>query len=309
MPPPPAIAQTTYTWDPLGQGSSGSDSTSATGLNWDTSSDYWYSNSPPTDGTTFASAPTDIVNIGAGTNSSVLDTITINVANITVGTINFDAGSAGYTIAANGSNTLTIGGTGSNTNNSISIAGGSGPVTINAPTIISKRSQYLDEQPSSLLLVSSLVANGGNTLTVNGSGTTLLTGGSSAATGGLTMSGTSALLSVASSSNTYGGTTSVTAGTLRSRFRNYGSKSRLRRQPGHWHVVRLLQCVAGVEPPQKTSLIWTTTSNFAIGGNGKRSMSPPRRQTGGDPAGRAQEFQESVNFPVAGTYTIAFYDE
>jgi len=86
-----AQAQTTYFWDPLnGASPTGSDSSSA-GLNWDQLSTLWYNDTTSTD-TAFTNDPTATVNIGTSGNATA-NTITMGDV-ITVGTINFNGGSA-----------------------------------------------------------------------------------------------------------------------------------------------------------------------------------------------------------------------
>ena len=130
-------------------------------------------------------------------------------ATATVGGL-WDTGSGTLTI---GGSTLTLSGT--SINGSVAAEGiemdpGAGALTISAPLALGAAQQW-GNNSSSLLTVSGGVANGGNLLTVAGSGNATISSAVSGA-GGLTMSG-SGLLAL-SGNNTYAGTTAINSGML-----------------------------------------------------------------------------------------------
>ena len=195
-----AHAQTNYYWDPNFSNSiPGSDNNGT----WDTISGIWFNPDLGTD-TSWVNDPAAIANIGTSGNVSP-QVITMG-APITLGTINFVGGTGGsYTIAADATaDPLTI-------NSGINLGAGAGPATINAPIVLGAPNLWTNNS-SSTFTVGGTVANGGNMLTVGGSGNTTINGPVSG-TGGLTKSGTGTLL--LTGPTRYAGNTLITSGTLR----------------------------------------------------------------------------------------------
>ncbi|MEI6656763.1 MAG: autotransporter-associated beta strand repeat-containing protein, partial [Verrucomicrobiota bacterium] len=134
-------------------------------------------------------------------------------ANMAINSLTVDGASAPaetnpLLLAANGGYTLTLG---SNSNPGITIKAGAGAVTLN-PSIKLGMAQTWSNSSGNLLSVGGSVDNGGYPLTVAGTGNTSL-GGSIGGSGGLTKSGAGTL--TLGGANTYGGTTVMSAGTLK----------------------------------------------------------------------------------------------
>ena len=93
----------------------------------------------------------------------------------------------------------------------ILVASGSGANTINAPLTLGGPQSWTNNS-SNPLTIGGAVTNGGNLLTVAGSGHTTISGAINGG-GGLTLSAPGGTLTL-SSANTYGGVTTISAGTL-----------------------------------------------------------------------------------------------
>jgi autotransporter-associated beta strand protein len=106
-----------------------------------------------------------------------------------------------------GNRTLTLGASG------ITVNSGAGAVTISNATLALGAAQTWSNNSSSLLTVSSAVTNGGNLLTITGTGNTTISGVISGS-GGLTKNGSGILTLSGTAANTYTGTTTVNAGEL-----------------------------------------------------------------------------------------------
>jgi fibronectin-binding autotransporter adhesin len=98
---PHLVSASTYIWDPSGTG--GSDGSG----NWDLSSSNWFSGALP-DAVWPPSATTTVAQLGSGTAGTF--TVTLNDVGIVTNGIIFNSGST-YTLAQNGTDSLTLGGT------------------------------------------------------------------------------------------------------------------------------------------------------------------------------------------------------
>ena len=128
--------------------------------------------------------------------------------------------------------------------------------------------------------------------------------------GGITSFGPGTL-SLASTSNTYSGPTAVNSGTLQLGLQVVSN--------GGFATIPAIGSGYGYDnsspqlsTAQISSLGWTTTSNFAVAGNGSAfnvAASPSGQAAVLQANATPEEIQESVYFPVAGTYTLSLYDE
>ncbi len=178
----------TLTWGTSGTGGSGT---------W-TATDGWWNGT--TQQTWSNATPDDAIFGGTG------GTITLAGGTTTAGSITFNPFTGSYTIGT-ASQTLAINGGG------ITLNAGAGAVTIQNSPITLGAAQSWTNDSSSLLTVSSGITNGGNLLTVAGSGNATLSG-AIAGTGGLTKSGNGTVM--LSGVSTYSGTTTVNGGLLTS---------------------------------------------------------------------------------------------
>ena len=69
------------------------------------------------------------------------------------------------------------------------------------------------------------------------------------------------------------------------------------------------QTYSSMTTAQKAALVWTTTSNFSVGGNGSSVGITGSSSGQAAVLQGAQEFQQSINFPRAGQYVVTFDDE
>ncbi|MES2924631.1 MAG: autotransporter-associated beta strand repeat-containing protein [Verrucomicrobiota bacterium] len=176
----------------------------AKGANW-TDNDGTFGNF------TTDQAGTSFVTALPGANADVIYAATgaTNLANSTLGqdfsikSLTFDGTAAAASIG--GSNTLTVGTGG------ITVESGNGGATLGMTTIALGAAQTWQNNSANTFNVSSAITNGGNTLTVDGTGATAL-GGAVSGLGGLTKSGAGTL--TLSAANTYTGSTTINAGTL-----------------------------------------------------------------------------------------------
>ncbi|MGC4031846.1 MAG: autotransporter-associated beta strand repeat-containing protein [Tepidisphaeraceae bacterium] len=152
------------------------------------------------------------VYFNATANTNPANYATTIAANTFVNSLTFGNDGASD-VQINGTNTLTIKAIGINyaAGTGIVVPTGAAKATINTPVVVGG-SQSWTNNASNALAVTGTVALGANTLTVAGSGNTDLTGVVSG-TGGLTKSGAGTLNLTAA--NTYTGTTTVAAGTLK----------------------------------------------------------------------------------------------
>ena len=176
--------------------------TGSSGSAWNTAGNW---NTTVAGGAVSGAAPGGATDVAFGTTSPGNLTNTLGVST-TVNSVNFLPASASVTV--NGGNTLTIE-AGGITNTSVN------PQTINAP-IVMGTSQTWTNTGSGLLTVGGTVATAGNTLTVSGTGGTVLSGPITGS-GGLTRSGTGMAtvsgLSATAAVN-YSGATTLDGGTL-----------------------------------------------------------------------------------------------
>ncbi len=180
----------TLTWDANGTTATVTDGAGA----WVTGTNWWNG----TSNTTWTSGDDAVFGVG-GTGGAVTLSATTSVASLTFNTF---AGT--YTLGTAGT-TLTIGAGG------LTMNSGSGTVTIISPVVLGAAQSWTNNK-AGLLTVSGGIGNGGNTLTVSGSGPSTLSGVISGA-GGLTKSGDGLL--ILSNANTYTGATTVSGGVLR----------------------------------------------------------------------------------------------
>jgi fibronectin-binding autotransporter adhesin len=179
----------TLTWDANGTTATVTDGAGA----WVTGTNWWNG----TSNTTWTSGDDAVFGVG-GTGGAVTLSATTSVASLTFNTF---AGT--YTLGTAGT-TLTIGAGG------LTMNSGSGIVSIISPMVLGAAQSWTNNKAGTLT-VSGNVGNGGNTLTVSGSGASTLSGTISGA-GGLTKSGTGTL--TLSGSNAYTGSTQINAGIL-----------------------------------------------------------------------------------------------
>jgi len=155
----------------------------------------------------------DIATFSATPIQGTAQTVNLNGARSVQGLDFLAANIAATTLQGGGTNqTLTLGASG------ITMAAGAGAVTIGSGTagqqvaVTLGAPQSWTNNSTNLLLVVNGITNGGNLLTVTGSGNTTLQG-VIAGTGGLTKTGTGLL--TLSGVNTFTGATTLSAGTLR----------------------------------------------------------------------------------------------
>ncbi|MGA2030663.1 MAG: autotransporter-associated beta strand repeat-containing protein [Thermoguttaceae bacterium] len=141
----------------------------------------------------------------SGLNNSAGVTTTLGADTI-ITSLNIDSGAGNPTIS--GSNTLTTGTGG------VNVALGSGGATLSTNLALGAPQTWTNNEASpALLAVSGNVANGGNTLTLAGSGNTTISGAITAGSGGLIVNSAGGTATL-SNTNSYSGGTSVSAGTL-----------------------------------------------------------------------------------------------
>ena len=130
--------------------------------------------------------------------------------NFTINSLTFsNSGAMGIAAGTPATSTLTIAGTGGASG--ITVNPGAGAATISAPVALGA-SQTWTNNSSNSLTVSGSVANGGNTLTLAGSGNTTISGVIGGGSGGVAAAGSG--LVVLAATNTYTGPTTVSGGTL-----------------------------------------------------------------------------------------------
>ncbi len=179
----------TLTWDANGTTATVTDGAGA----WVTGTNWWNG----TTTTTWTSGDDAVFGVG-GTGGAVTLSATTSVASLTFNTF---AGT--YTLGTTGT-TLTIGAGG------LTMNSGSGAVTIISPVVLGAAQSWTNNKAGTLT-VSGSIGNGGNTLTVSGTGPSTLSGAISGA-GGLTKLGTGRV--TLTGSNSYSGATTISAGTL-----------------------------------------------------------------------------------------------
>jgi autotransporter-associated beta strand protein len=135
-------------------------------------------------------------------NGGVGGTVTLAVPT-TVNSLAFNTFTSTYTLGTAGQ-AITL-------NTGLTMNSGAGAVTIVSPITLGGAQSWTNNS-ASLLTVSGDVTNGGNLLTVSGTGNTAISGIIGAGAGGLTKSGTGTV--TLSNTNTYTGQTTVTLGTL-----------------------------------------------------------------------------------------------
>ncbi|HEX4000413.1 MAG TPA: PA14 domain-containing protein, partial [Pirellulales bacterium] len=301
----------TYYWDPSGGNPTGSDG----GGSWDFGPDmpWYYSGADvawPSSGTDSVTA-----DIGVGTNTS-LDTITLGAA-ISVGSINFDAGSGGYLLS--GTNTLTL-------NSGIGMSSG-GAVTISAPISLGAANTW-NNSSSSFFTASGTLSLGANNLSLTGSGTTMI-GGMVSGTGGISVSGGGTLnLTSLANNNTFSGGTTITNGTVRTGALGLGTGGLALQSSGNLIVnggntgllglyyanqftntnaplpnyanLSLLAASIATVTPMTTAL--TPTLNFDLAGEGLGFASPFNQKAQVD---WESYYTGMINIPTTGTYTFS----
>ena len=130
--------------------------------------------------------------------------------NFSINSLTFsNSGAMGIAAGTPATSTLTI--TDFNGASAITTNPGAGAATISAPLALAA-SQTWTNNSSNPLTVSGSVANGGNTLTLAGSGTTTISGVIGSGSGGVVAAGSG--LVVLAASNTYTGATTVNGGSL-----------------------------------------------------------------------------------------------
>lgn len=178
----------TLTWGTSGNGGGGT---------WTNANAWW-------DGTTQQTwsnaTPDDAVFRGTG------GTVALAGGTTTVGSITFDPFTGSYTIGT-ASQTLAI-------TSGITLNSGAGAVTIHNSPLTLGAAQSWTNNASSLFTASSSITNGGNLLTVDGSGNTTLSG-LIAGAGGITKTG-NGTLTLSGVNTSYSGTTTVNGGLLTS---------------------------------------------------------------------------------------------
>ncbi len=190
--PSVAAAQTTYVWD-AGAAAGGTANPTAwdtSTLNWSSATQAWV-NDPVNSTASFTTTGAGLVAIG----------VPIQAAGIQF------SGTGNYTITGTTTNNLSLGAGGITDSSSVA-------QIITAPIALVAAQQWTNSGVG-LLTVTGAISNGGNNLTISGSGTIALNGGLSGS-GGLIMSGTGTLTltGAATVSNTYSGGTTVNSGTL-----------------------------------------------------------------------------------------------
>ena len=185
----------TLTWGTSGTGGSGT-WTAANGW-WSGTGQQNWSNATPDDA---------IFGGGAG---DLGGTVALTGGTTTAASMAFNTFTGTYTIGT-ASQTLAVNGGG------ITLNAGAGAVTIQNSPITLGAAQTWTNNSASLLTVSSGITNGGNLLTVAGSGNSTLAG-AIAGLGGLTKSGNGTL--TLSASNSYSGSTTVNGGVIASSAR------------------------------------------------------------------------------------------
>lgn len=180
----------TLTWDANGTTAGVTDGAGA----WLTANRWWDGSST----ITWTSGNDAVFGVG-GTGGAVTLSATTSVASLT-----FNTFLGTYTLGTLGT-TLTVDAGG------LTMNSGSGTVSIISPVALGAAQSWTNNKATTLT-VSGIVGNGGNTLTVSGSGPSTLSGVISGA-GGLTKSGDGLL--TLSAANTYTGATTVSGGVLR----------------------------------------------------------------------------------------------
>lgn len=199
----PAASAAGLHWDSNGN-NAGFGNTTGT---WGTSA-FWNDN--PTGGAptvAFATGTTsaDTVNFGTATLNYANSTIGVAAGGVAVGSITIGSGQTTTINLGTSGNAITI--HGDVTKNS-----GSAAFNVTSPVTLGGAQTWMNASANSLT-ASAALDNGGNLLTVDGSGNTLLTGMISGA-GGITKNGSGKLSFNTNSTNIYTGTTTVNAGTL-----------------------------------------------------------------------------------------------